>query len=116
SVRPLLSGATEIWATAQVGAAPPSPRGGADRTLFDSGRGGTGRAFDWSLVASRPELRRGLLAGGLGPANARAASRLGAFALDVCTGVEAIPGWKDSNRVAAFFEALRPATRGEAAL
>jgi indole-3-glycerol phosphate synthase/phosphoribosylanthranilate isomerase len=113
--RPLLSGDTEIWATAQVGAASPSPRSGADRTLFDSGSGGTGRTFDWSLVASRPELRRGLLAGGLDPANARAASRLGAFALDVCSGVEAIPGWKDSNRVAAFFEALRPATRGEAA-
>lgn len=102
---------TEIWAAAQVGAGMPDPRAGADRILFDSGPGGTGRAFDWSRVAGRPDLGHGLLAGGLSPANARAASRLGAFALDVGSGVEAVPGWKDSNRLAAFFEALRPASR-----
>jgi indole-3-glycerol phosphate synthase / phosphoribosylanthranilate isomerase len=112
--RRVLPETTEIWATAEVGAGQVGPRTGADRILFDSGRGGTGKVFDWSKVADRPELARGLLAGGLDPANARAASRLGAWALDVCSGLEAIPRWKDSNRVAAFFEALRPAARGEA--
>jgi len=112
--RACLPEATELWAAAQVGADLAGPRTGADRTLFDSGPGGTGRTFDWSRVAGRADLRHGLLAGGLNPANARAASRLGAYALDVGSGVEAVPGWKDSNRVAAFFEALRPAVRGEA--
>lgn len=112
--RRVLPETTEIWATAEVGAGGVGPRTGADRILFDSAGGGTGRTFDWSKVATRPELVGGLLAGGLGPANARAASRLGAWALDVCSGLEAIPRWKDSNRVAAFFEALRPVARGEA--
>ncbi|HST37089.1 MAG TPA: hypothetical protein VLK25_10735, partial [Allosphingosinicella sp.] len=112
--RPILPETTELWATAEVGAGGVGPRTGADRILFDSGRGGTGRTFDWARVAGRPELARGVLAGGLNPANARAAAGLGAWALDVCSGLEAIPRWKDSNRVGAFFDALRPAARGEA--
>lgn len=106
-----LPGDTEIWAAAQVGAGHQSPRAGADRILYDSGPGGTGRTFDWAEVAGRAELGGGLLAGGLTPANAAAAARLGAWALDVGSGVEAVPRWKDSNRIAAFFEALRPAAR-----
>ncbi|HMG48550.1 MAG TPA: bifunctional indole-3-glycerol-phosphate synthase TrpC/phosphoribosylanthranilate isomerase TrpF [Allosphingosinicella sp.] len=109
--RALLPDETEIWAAVRVGAGPLHPRAGADRLLFDSGRGGTGRTFDWSRVAGRAELNRGLVAGGLDPANARAAARLGAYALDVGSGLEAVPGWKDSHRVAAFFEALRPPVR-----
>lgn len=113
--RALLPETTEVWAAAQVGADLAGPRTGADRILFDSGPGGTGRTFDWSRVAGRTDLRSGLLAGGLNPANAHAAARLGAYALDVGSGVEAVPRWKDSNRVAAFFAALRPAARGETA-
>jgi indole-3-glycerol phosphate synthase / phosphoribosylanthranilate isomerase len=113
--RALLPAETEIWAAVEVGAGTNGPRAGADRVLFDSGRGGTGRTFDWSKVAGRGDLSKGLLAGGLDPANARRASGLGAYALDVGSGVEALPGWKDSNRTAAFFEALRPAVRGEVA-
>lgn len=111
--REVLPETTEIWAATQAGRA--APRKGADRVLFDSGSGGTGRTFDWSRVAQRPELKQGLLAGGLNPGNARAASRVGAWALDVGSGLEAVPRFKDSNRVAAFFEQLRPAARGEAA-
>ncbi|HYJ53611.1 MAG TPA: bifunctional indole-3-glycerol-phosphate synthase TrpC/phosphoribosylanthranilate isomerase TrpF [Allosphingosinicella sp.] len=113
--RALLPAETEIWAAVEVGAGTIGPRAGADRVLFDSGRGGTGRAFDWSRVAGRDDLRQGLLAGGLSPANAGRAARLGAFALDVGSGLEALPGWKDSNRTAAFFAALRPLVRGELA-
>jgi indole-3-glycerol phosphate synthase/phosphoribosylanthranilate isomerase len=107
AVRARLPAETEIWAAVRVGAGPLGPRTGADRLLFDSGAGGTGRTFDWSRVARRAELKSGLLAGGLNPANARAAARLGAYALDVGSGLEAVPGWKDSHRVAAFFDALR---------
>lgn len=113
--RALLPAETEIWAAVEVGAGTIGPRAGADRVLFDSGRGGTGRTFDWSRVAGRRDLGDGLLAGGLDPANARRASRLGAYALDVGSGIEALPGWKDSNRTAAFFAALRCQGRGEAA-
>lgn len=110
-LRALLPEACEIWAAGAVGETVPEPRLGADRTLFDTsigGRsGGTGKAFDWSRIADRRELGRSLLAGGLNPGNARAASRLGAYALDVGSGVEAVPRWKDSGKVHAFFDALR---------
>jgi indole-3-glycerol phosphate synthase/phosphoribosylanthranilate isomerase len=114
--RALLPAETELWAAVKVGAGTTGPRAGADRMLFDSGAGGTGRTFDWSRVAGRPELKSGLLAGGLHPGNARAAAGMGAYALDVGSGLEAVAGWKDSNRVAAFFAALRLPARGEAAI
>jgi len=117
-LRNLLPDEVEIWAACPVGRSMPERRG-ADRLLFDTayaGRsGGTGRVFDWGLVAGRADLNRSLVAGGLNPANARAAARLGAYALDVGSGVEAAPGRKDPQRLAAFFEALRPVSRTELA-
>ena len=117
ALRGLLAPATEIWAVGAVGGSVPEPRLGCDRTLFDTsmnGRsGGTGRPFDWFRVKGRPELRRGVLAGGLDAANVREAARVGAFALDVSSGVEMAPGRKDAGRMHAFFEALRLPDRRE---
>jgi indole-3-glycerol phosphate synthase/phosphoribosylanthranilate isomerase len=117
-LRNLLPAAVEIWATGAVGETVPEPRLGADRTLFDTsvgGRtGGTGIAFDWARLEGRNELGSALLAGGLRPDNAAAAARVGAYALDVCSGVEAAPGRKDPARLGAFFAALRLPARGEA--
>lgn len=110
--RLMLPPETEIWA-AEAAGGDAAPRAGADRILFDSGSGGTGKTFDWGRVTDRPELPRGLLAGGLNPANARAAAKLGTWALDVGSGLETAPGRKDPAKVAAFFAALRPAARGE---
>ncbi|HEX8308896.1 MAG TPA: bifunctional indole-3-glycerol-phosphate synthase TrpC/phosphoribosylanthranilate isomerase TrpF [Allosphingosinicella sp.] len=119
ALRNLLPEETEIWAAAAVGREVPQPRLGADRTLFDTqvgGRsGGTGTAFDWSRLQGRPDLGRSVLAGGLRPSNARAASQVGAFALDVGSGVEMAPGRKDAGRLYAFFEALRRPARGDEA-
>jgi len=116
-LRGLLPEGTEIWAAGAVAATVPEPRLGADRTLFDTevaGRsGGTGIAFDWTRLEGRPDLARAVLAGGLNPGNARAAAAVGAYALDVGSGVEAAPARKDPARLAAFFEALRPSARGE---
>lgn len=117
-LRTLLPEATEIWAAAAVDGDVPMPRLGSDRTVFDSkvgGRsGGTGTAFDWTRIQGRADLGSAVLAGGLNPSNARAAARVGAFALDVGSGVEAAPGVKDPARLSAFFEALRPLARGDA--
>ncbi|MEO7177430.1 MAG: bifunctional indole-3-glycerol-phosphate synthase TrpC/phosphoribosylanthranilate isomerase TrpF [Allosphingosinicella sp.] len=117
-LRSLLPEQTEIWAAAAVGREVPRARLGSDRTLFDSkvgGRsGGTGIAFDWSRLEGRADLDRSVLAGGLRPSNARSAGRVGAYALDVGSGVEMAPGRKDAGRLFAFFEALRPTARGEA--
>ncbi|MDQ8755713.1 bifunctional indole-3-glycerol-phosphate synthase TrpC/phosphoribosylanthranilate isomerase TrpF [Sphingosinicella sp. LHD-64] len=109
----------EVWAAGAVGRDVPAPRMNADRTIFDTqvaGRsGGTGVAFDWARVHGREDLESGLLAGGLNPDNAAAASKVGAWALDVSSGVESAPGVKDAGKLAAFFGALRPAVRGEIA-
>lgn len=117
ALRALLPESCEIWAAGAVGREVAERREGADRTLFDTavqGRsGGTGRTFDWSRIAARDDLATGILAGGLNPRNAREAARVGAFALDVNSGVEMAPGRKDGGKLFAFFNALRVPARGE---
>ncbi len=117
TLRARLPRSVELWALCGVEARAAAGRPGADRSLFDTVRGGdcggTGEAFDWSLLAGRGDLPDAILAGGIGPANARAAARVGAHALDVGSGVETAPGIKDRAKVAALFAALRAAKRGE---
>jgi indole-3-glycerol phosphate synthase/phosphoribosylanthranilate isomerase len=100
----------EIWTVVSVGRDQLAQHGG-DRLLFDNGDGGTGRSFDWALVRGHPGLAKALIAGGIGPANARAAAALGAFAIDVGSSVDAIPGIKSGARMGALFDALRPPCR-----
>jgi indole-3-glycerol phosphate synthase/phosphoribosylanthranilate isomerase len=115
ALRALLPAATEIWAAAAVEAEVPEPRQGSDRTLFDTavnGRsGGTGAAFDWSRIEGRPELATGLLAGGLDPANAREAARVGAWALDVSSGVESPTGGSRAHDPLPSFPRKRESRR-----
>ncbi|HET7815961.1 MAG TPA: bifunctional indole-3-glycerol-phosphate synthase TrpC/phosphoribosylanthranilate isomerase TrpF [Sphingomicrobium sp.] len=114
-LRQLLPDKCEIWAACAVSGDVASERLEADRIVYDAsanGRsGGTGRAFDWRLVADRPLLADAIIAGGIDPANARAAQRVGGYAIDLCSGVEASPGRKSADKVRALFEAVRPACR-----
>jgi phosphoribosylanthranilate isomerase len=73
--------------------------------------GGTGRAFDWSLVRGvRERSRFLLLAGGLGPENVRAAiEAVRPDGVDASSRLDATPGRKDHARVRAFVEAVRGA-------
>jgi len=99
----------EIWAVSRDGAEPVCDA--ADRTLFDSGQGGSGQPFDWSLLDGRRDLPTAFLAGGITPDNAAEAARVGAYGLDLSSGVEAQPRYKDPHKMAALFAALRPASR-----
>lgn len=77
----------------------------ADFVLLDSGAGGTGTTFDWTLLEKfdRPYF----LAGGLGPDNAADAVRqLHPYAVDVSSGIETA-GKKDPAKMAAFVAAVR---------
>lgn len=77
----------------------------ADFVLLDAGNGGTGTAFDWTLIASihRPYF----LAGGLDVENVAAAvERLRPYAVDVSSGIETW-GQKDHCKMAAFVSAVR---------
>ncbi len=79
----------------------------ADTILLDNGAGGTGSAFDWSLL--RGFDRPYFLAGGLGPGNvAEAIAALRPFAVDVSSGIET-DGCKDIEKMKAFVAAARAA-------
>src|SRR5690606_7131020 len=75
--------------------------------------GGSGIAFDWSLLPgdlAQPVI----LAGGLHAGNVGEAMRVvRPWAVDVASGVESLPGIKDPARLEAFIRAVR-ATDGDA--
>jgi indole-3-glycerol phosphate synthase/phosphoribosylanthranilate isomerase len=115
ALRGRLSEDCEIWTTVAVADGAPIGPSLGDRPLFDTQidgqTGGTGKSFDWSRIAGRPDLDRAVVAGGLGPDNIAAAARLGAWALDVNSSVEDAPGLKSPEKLIALFEALRPGSR-----
>jgi len=77
----------------------------ADYVLLDSGTGGTGKVFDWSLAKNMG--REFFLAGGLTPGNVRSAvSTLSPFAVDVSSGVET-DGVKDFEKMKKFAEEVQ---------
>lgn len=76
-----------------------------DRYVFDSGTGGSGKQFDWSLLTG--PLDNVLLAGGLGADNCVSAAQLGCAGLDFNSGVESEPGVKDASKIASVFQTLR---------
>ena len=85
----------------------PDPTTSAEWVMFDSG-GGTGRTFDWSLLASYPRTKPFFLAGGLTPDNVRSAiETVRPDAIDVSSGVESRPGIKDYAKVKMLIEQVR---------
>lgn len=102
--------ACEIWTALSAGREPLTSRGG-DRLVFDNLDGGSGHTFDWTLIEDHPELPRAILAGGIGPHNAREAKALGAYAIDVGSSLDLRPGKKSPEVIAALFDALRPRSR-----
>ncbi len=69
--------------------------------------GGTGEAFDWSLVPAQLS-KSVILAGGLNAANvAQAIGQVRPFAVDISGGVESAKGIKDAAKIHAFMEAVR---------
>jgi indole-3-glycerol phosphate synthase / phosphoribosylanthranilate isomerase len=63
------------------------------------------------LVGRHRQLAEAVVAGGIGPHNARAAQRLGAYAIDVGSALDERPGRKSPDKIASLFEALRPGSR-----
>jgi phosphoribosylanthranilate isomerase len=91
-------------------------QGIAHRVLIDSKigtlTGGTGIPFDWSeaqdVLAAAGKGLDVIVAGGLRPDNiAEAISRLTPWGVDVASGVEATPGHKNPEKLAAFINNAR---------
>jgi phosphoribosylanthranilate isomerase len=86
-----------------------------DYHLLDAYRpgmpGGTGESFDWELLAGRRSEVPLILAGGLTPENvADGVVAARPFAVDVASGVEAEPGVKDHELMAAFLDRAQTAS------
>src|SRR6185312_3930086 len=93
-----------------------SRKGIIDRVLIDSkvgtATGGTGVPFDWerarNVLAQNAGQLKLIVAGGLRPENvAEAIRHLNPWGVDVASGVEAEPGKKSPEKLAAFIRNAR---------
>lgn len=66
-------------------------------TYVNGVRGGTGIAFDWSMIPSTTMPL--ILAGGIDVDNAGEAMRTECYAIDVCSGIEQAPGVKNKTKM-----------------
>ncbi|QBY05332.1 bifunctional indole-3-glycerol-phosphate synthase TrpC/phosphoribosylanthranilate isomerase TrpF [Thalassotalea sp. HSM 43] len=85
---------------------------GADLYLLDNKQGGSGQAFDWSIVqTSNNDFSQCLLAGGLNCDNLNCAIRLlndqDMQGVDLNSGLELAPGVKDADKIQQAFALLR---------
>lgn len=72
--------------------------------------GGTGRVFDWSIIATLRLQRPVILAGGLGPENVgKALAEVRPYGVDINSGVESRPGIKDHHRLRALMQVVAKA-------
>jgi len=78
-------------------------------TKHNTLRGGTGRAFDWSIAQQVSKIVPKLyLAGGLSPENVTGAiETVRPYAVDACSSLEDSPGKKNHDRMRAFVAAVR---------
>lgn len=81
-------------------------------TKIKGNYGGTGRHFNWELARKASKLAPIILAGGLRIENVREAiASVNPFAIDVCSGVESVPGVKDPDKIRAFMAEVERANR-----
>lgn len=103
----------EIWKAVTVKSQLPNRQwSDVDRYLFDNGAGGSGYTFDWSLLRHQ-DLSNVMIAGGINTDNCRDALAYGSRGLDVNSGIEYAPGYKDSQHMQTLFARLSPSTRNE---
>ncbi len=87
---------------------------GTDMVLVDASEPGSGKLFDWSLLADMPEVPRLMLAGGLNPENVGLAiETVRPWGVDVSSGVEVEPGRKDPIKLRAFIKNAKDAAPKE---
>jgi phosphoribosylanthranilate isomerase len=70
--------------------------------------GGTGKAFDWSLLEEFKFRDRLFLAGGISASNVKeAVAKVKPYAVDLVTSLEKSPGIKDREKIKNFFHTLK---------
>ena len=79
-------------------------------TWFADRAGGSGKAFPWEWAKEAQGKRDIILSGGLNPANVyQAIKEVRPAGVDVCSGVEQIPGKKDLLKMIDFVKEVRRA-------
>ncbi len=111
-LRDKLPDSCQLWKAVQVADwVPLNTAEHVDRLVLDTQvrglYGGSGKSFDWDLLKNYPQTSEIVLAGGIGVENAARAKKIGAWALDVNSGIEAEPGVKNERRMRELFSALR---------
>lgn len=87
--------------------------GRADYFLFDTkcpSHGGSGRSFDWSVLAAYRGGTPFLLSGGINPESAEAILRFHhpqLAGIDINSGFETAPAVKDAEKIKAFIETIK---------
>lgn len=79
-------------------------------TRDDVLKGGTGRTFQWEVALEAKRFGRVILAGGLTPDNVfEAICQVKPYGIDICSGVEVIPGKKDHRKMELLFNEIHRA-------
>lgn len=104
-----IPGHIECWPVIREGAAQISTTG---VYLYEGPKSGSGERVDWTRAAEIARLGRMLLAGGLAEDNVREAIRtVRPWGVDVSSGVESLPGYKDHDLIKRFISAVRAAEK-----
>lgn len=113
TLRGLLPKSCQIWKAHGVSESLPNfEKYNVEKHLLDTRiggqTGGTGKAFDWSLLSeTNIDKNAILLAGGLTPENAQQAALIGVSGLDFNSGVESAPGKKDADKINSVFSEIK---------
>lgn len=80
--------------------------------VYEGKHSGSGETVDWSRAADIAEHGRMILAGGLAEDNVRVAIQtVRPWGVDVSSGVESLPGYKDHELIGRFISAVRAAEK-----
>lgn len=83
-----------------------------DIYLYEGVQSGSGETVDWARAADIARHGRMMLAGGLAEDNVREAIRtVRPWGVDVSSGVESLPGYKDYELIRRFISAVRAAEK-----
>ena len=112
TLRSLLPKTVEVWKAHGISdTLPEFEKFNVEKHLLDTRvgelTGGTGQAFDWSLLDNcNIDKNKIILAGGLTPENAQQAALVGCAGLDFNSGVEMFAGKKDKQKSEDAFNAI----------
>ena len=104
-----IPGHIECWPVFREGAAEVATTG---LYVYEGPRSGSGEKIDWARAAEIARRGRMILAGGLAEDNVRLAVRtVRPWGVDVSSGVESLPGYKDHDLIKRFISAVRAAEK-----